>query len=148
MPRAPDDVESGREGPADGSARRGQPSSGVPTAHACAAGCQERVTSLEGQADNHIRAIDGLRIEIGDLRTDVRIGAAQLRTEMAQLRSDMATRSDVADRRTDMSRCFEVMDAKIDRHFAWLVGMIVTGFVTVIGALVGIIGVLVGVVYR
>lgn len=91
------------------------------------ANLEERVTSLEGQADNHARAIDGVRIEI-----------AQLRTEVAQLRGDMATRSDLADLRTDMSRRFEVMDGKIDRHFVWLVGMMVTGFITVIGALVGV----------
>ena len=38
-----------------------------------------------------------------------------------------------------MSGRFEVIDAKVDRHFVWLMGMMVTGFITVVGALVGVV---------
>jgi hypothetical protein len=47
----------------------------------------------------------------------------------------MTTRSDFAELRTEISRRFEVIDAKNDRHFLWLVGVMVTGFISVIGAL-------------
>ena len=96
------------------------------------ANLSERVTDLEGQAENHTKAVDGLRMEVAELRAD-------LRTGVAQLRGEMATRSDFAELRTEMSRRFEVIDAKSDRHFVWLVGMMVTGFITVIGALVGVV---------
>ena len=90
----------------------------------------ERVTDLEGHAENHTKAVDGLRMEVAELRADLRTGVAQLRGD---------TRSDFAELRTEISRRFEVIDAKSDRHFVWLVGMMVTGFITVIGALVGVV---------
>ena len=96
------------------------------------ANLNERVTDLEGQAENHTKAVDGLRMDVAELR-------AELRTGVAQLRSEMATRSDLAEIRAEMSRRFEVIDAKVDRHFVWLMGMMVTGFITVIGALVGVV---------
>lgn len=90
------------------------------------------MTDLEGQAGNHTRAVDGLLIEVSELR-------AELRTSVAQLRGEMVTQSDFAELRTEMSRRFEVINAKSDRHFVWFAGMMVTGFSTVIGALVGVV---------
>ena len=100
------------------------------------ANLNERVTDLEGQAENHTKAVDGLRMEVAEMRADLR---AELRTGVAQLRSEMATRSDLAELRAEMSRRFAVIDAKVDRHFVWLMGMMVTGFITVIGAMVGVV---------
>ena len=93
------------------------------------ANLNERVSDLERHAENHTKAVDGLRMEVAELRADLRTGVAQLRGD---------TRSDFAELRTEISRRFEVIDAKSDRHFVWLVGM-VTGFITVIGALVGVV---------
>jgi hypothetical protein len=56
--------------------------------------------------------------------------------EVAELRADLRTGVAL---RTEISRRFEVIDAKSDRHFVWLAGMMVTGFITVIGALVGVV---------
>lgn len=133
-----DDVESGREGPAKGE-------------HV--ANLEERVTDLEGHAESQTRAIDGLRTDIADLRGELRTSVAQLRSEMA-LRSDIGDlrremgdqrremgdlRRDMGDLRNDMNRRSDLLDAKIDRHFVWLMGMMVIGFITVIGALVGVV---------
>jgi hypothetical protein len=72
-----------------------------------------------------------LRVEMGDLRT----GTTDLRTEM---RTDIADlRRNVTDLQSHMDRRFEVVDAKIDRHFTWLVGSQVAGLVAVVGARVG-----------
>ena len=113
----------------------------------------ERVTDLEEQAENHTKAVDGLRTDIADLRGELRAGVAQLRSEMAlrsdigdvrrdmgDLRRDMGDlRRDMGDLRSDMTRRSDLLDTKIDRHFVWLMGMMVTGFITVIGALVGVV---------
>ena len=110
------------------------------------ANLSERVTNLEGQAENHTKAGDGLRTDVADLRGELRTGVAQLRSEMA-LRSDVGDvrremgdlRRDMGDLRSDMNRRSDLLDAKVDRHFVWLMGMMVTGFITVIGALVGVV---------
>ena len=81
---------------------------------------EDRVATLEGQSDHHGRAIDALRIDI------------------AQLRGEMATRRDLAELRGDMNRRFELIDSKIDRLFIWTVGLLMTGFFVIIGALVGV----------
>lgn len=110
------------------------------------ANLEERVTYLEGHAETQTKAIDGLRTEVADLRGELRTSVAQLRSEMA-LRSDIGDvrrdmgdlRREMGDLRNDMNRRSDLLDAKIDRHFVWLMGMMVTGFITVIGALVGVV---------
>lgn len=44
----------------------------------------------------------------------------------------------MGDMRNDVNRRFDLTDAKIDRQFVWLVGIMVSGFFVVIGALVGV----------
>ena len=107
---------------------------------------EERVADLEGHAEAQTRAIDGVRQDIADLRVELRSGVAEVRSEMATIRSDMALRSDIGDvrremgdLRNDMNRRSDLLDAKIDCHFVWLMSMMVTGFITVIGALVGVV---------
>jgi chromosome segregation ATPase len=75
-------------------------------------------------------------------RTDV----GELQRGLAATRAEMATRTDVGDLRremgdlrNDMTRRADLLDAKVDRNFVWLMGMMVTGFITVIGALVGVV---------
>ena len=103
------------------------------------ANLEERITDLEEHAEGETRAIDGLRTELADLRGEHRSSVAQLRSEMA-LRSDIADlRREMGDLRNDMNRRSDLLDAKIDRHFVWLMGMMVTGFITVIGALAGVV---------
>jgi len=114
---------------------------------------EERVADLEGHAEAQTRAIDGLRQDIAGLRVELRSSVAEVRSEMATIRSDMALRSDIGDvrremgdlrrdmgdLRNDMNRRSDLLDAKVDRHFVWLMGMMATGFITVIGALVGVV---------
>lgn len=126
------------------------------------ASLDERVANLEAQTDKHAVAVAALRGDIGDLRVDLRTEIAALRGDMATLRGDMAlrsetvelrrelaatrgemaTRTDVADLRremgdlrSEMNRRFDLMDQK----FVWVVGIMVSGFIAVIGALVGVV---------
>ena len=76
----------------------------------------QRVVQLEGQMQEHAgaigdlrRATDGLQVETRDLRSEVR------------------------DLRAEMNRRFEHMDQKIDRHFTWLVGMLVALLLGLVG---------------
>lgn len=123
------------------------------------ANLEERVASLEAQTDKHAVAVGALRTDIADLRVELRTELATLRGDMAlrsetaewqrelsAARAEMATRTDVGDLRremgdlrNDMNRRSDLLDAKTDRHFVWLMGMMVTGFITVIGALVGVV---------
>lgn len=80
-----------------------------------------------------------LRTSVAELRAELHTSVAQLRGEMA-LRSDLAdVRMEMGDLRNDTNRRLDLLDAKIDRHFVWLMGMMVTGFITVSGALVGVV---------
>lgn len=103
------------------------------------ANLEERVTSLEAQADKHAVAVDDLRQEMAALRTEMRGAMAALRTE---LRSDVAVlrtelRSDMAGLRTDLGD----LSRRTDRFFIWLAG-------TQVATLLAVIGVLVGILYR
>jgi hypothetical protein len=124
-----DDVESGRDGPTE---------AGV-------ANLEERVGELEQQDRSIGKALDSVRSEVVELRADLRTTAAELRGEVAQLRGEMATRRDladvrreVADLRSDLTRRIDLLEAKVDRHFVWLTGVMVTGFIAMIGAMVGV----------
>ena len=72
-------------------------------------GLDERVIRLEERSDAHTRTMDHLRSEM-----------TELRREMRALRDDV-------DRRLDR------MDGRIN----WLTGVVITGFVTVIGTIAG-----------
>ena len=72
-------------------------------------GLDERVIRLEERSDAHARNME------------------QLRTEMMELRREMPAL------RGDMDRRFDRMDGRIN----WLTGVVITGFVTVIGTIAG-----------
>ena len=117
-----------------------------PEQEACdMADLQERVTTLEANADNQTKAIEGLRSDVSGLRaetaglrTDIAELRGEVRTSVAQLRNEMATRGDLAEVRREMVHRFEITDAKIDRQFTWMVGLMVSGFFVIVGALVGV----------
>jgi len=101
------------------------------------------VTTLEAHANDHTKAIEGLRAETAGLRsetaglrTEIAELRGELRTSVAQLRGEMATRTDLGELRNGVNRGFELMHAKIDRLFMWMVGLMVSGFFVVIGGLV------------
>jgi uncharacterized coiled-coil protein SlyX len=73
---------------------------------------EERVALLEGRVHEQAAFMTELRKVGAELRQDMR----DLRQEMRDLRQDVERRFDA-----------------VDRRFAWLVGLVVTGFVTVIG---------------
>ena len=72
-------------------------------------GIEERVALLEGRVQ-----------ELREVR-------AELLTEIRQLRDEMNRRFEAIDRRFDGA----------ERRFTWLVGMMVTGFLAVIGTVAG-----------
>ncbi|HEY5619946.1 MAG TPA: hypothetical protein VIK60_18535 [Vicinamibacterales bacterium] len=73
------------------------------------AGLDERVAYLEGRMEDHTALMADLRADIRGLRSDIR-------SEMTELRSDIRR-----------------VDQKIDRHFMWLVGILV-------GVVLGLVG--------
>jgi uncharacterized coiled-coil protein SlyX len=92
------------------------------------ANLEARVTTLEGQAERQDTTINGLRADI------------------SHMRSEMATRSDIADIRRDMGEFrsevnhrIDLLDAKFDRHFMWLTGIMMSGFITMLGAIVAVV---------
>jgi len=92
---------------------------------------EERLASLEVKVDG-----------IVDLRREMHNGFAELRhdvnvrfTEVNERFIEMNGR--ITELRDDVNRRIGGLDAKVDRHFVWLMGMMVTGFITVIGALAG-----------
>lgn len=94
----------------------------------------ERVTTLETQSDRHLAAIEALRNDIAGLRAE----SGMLRGEMATRTDIIEVRREIADLRNDMNRRFELVDAKFDRQFYWLTGIMISGFIAVISALIGV----------
>lgn len=90
---------------------------------------EERVAYLEGKTEEHSGVVTDLRHSIRDLRDEVIRGFEQV-----------DRRFEAMDRRFEaIDGRFNIINAKIDRQLVWVLGMMVTGFVTVIGALVGIV---------
>jgi len=91
---------------------------------------EERVALLEIRSQEHAAQLADIRERSADLRQDFR----DLRDELRHFRDEMNRRFEVMDRR------FEAMDRRFDaveRRFTWLVGMMVTGFLAVIGTVAG-----------
>jgi predicted nucleic acid-binding Zn-ribbon protein len=87
----------------------------------------ERVALLEGRVQEQAAHMTDLRAmgaefrqELRDLRQELRQSIGEVRQELGQLREEM--------------RQFR---AEMDRRFTWLVGMMVTGFLAVIGTVAG-----------
>lgn len=101
------------------------------------ASLEDRVTTVEAHADHHTRAIEALRTDVLGVRSEMaqmRHEMSHMRGEMSQMRGEMATRSDVG----QLVQRLDFVDAKVDRLFMWTVGLMVSGFFVVIGALVGV----------
>ena len=87
----------------------------------------ERVALLEGRVQEQAAHMTDLRGTGGELRQEIR----DLRQELQQ---------SIAGLRQEMDRRFERMDQRfdaMDHRFTWLVGMMVTGFLAVIGTVAG-----------
>ena len=57
---------------------------------------------------------------------------ADLRALVLEMRAEMNQRFGLIDQR------FVQIDAKVDRNFVWSTGLMLTGFISVIGALIGV----------
>lgn len=90
---------------------------------------EERLASLEAKVDT----MSDLRSLIAELRGDMNGRFTDVNARFTEFREDMNRRFD------DVNRRLAALDAKVDRHFVWLMGMMVTGFITIIGALVGVV---------
>ena len=91
---------------------------------------EERVALLENQSQEQAAQLGDIRGRNTDLRQDFR----DLRDELRHFRDEMNRRFEGMDRR------FEAVDRRfdaVDRRFTWLVGMMVTGFLAVIGTVAG-----------
>jgi hypothetical protein len=89
----------------------------------------ERLASLEAKVD-----------AIGDLRGDINARFTQVNQQFIELRAEMNQRFTQIDQRfNQIDGRFTVMDAKVDRLFVWLIGLLVGGFTSVIGALIAVV---------
>jgi uncharacterized coiled-coil protein SlyX len=84
---------------------------------------EERVAQLEIRSQEQAAQMADIRERNADLRQDFR----DLREEVRHFRDEMNRRFEAMDRRFD----------GVDRRFTWLVGMMVTGFLAVIGTVAG-----------
>ena len=92
---------------------------------------EERVAFLEGRVTEHTRGIDGLREAMASLeaRMDRRFEGVDRRFESLEQRLHA-----FEDR---VGRRFDDLDAKISRHFVWLVGIVVTAMAAMLAAVIG-----------
>jgi len=82
---------------------------------------EERVAYLEGRMQDHSALWTELRNGVNDLRTDMNRRFAEVRTEFDDVRVDLHR-----------------LDDKVDRHFVWLTGTLVTSVLVMMGAIVGL----------
>ena len=107
---------------------------------------EERLASLEAK----VEAIADLRHLIAELRGDMNARFTSIDGRFANMDARFTTIdtrftsidarfTSIDTRFTEMSRLIASLDAKVDRHFVWLMGMMVTGFIAVIGALISVV---------
>jgi hypothetical protein len=84
---------------------------------------EERVALLKIRSQEHAIQLADIRERNADLRQDFR----DLREEVRHFRDEVNRRFEGMDRRFDA----------VERRFTWLVGMMVTGFLAVIGTVAG-----------
>ena len=99
---------------------------------------EERVAALEGRIQEQGIFMTDLRASGAELHQSVRAFGEGAERRFADLREEINRRFAELDRRfvelrEEMNHRFEEMD----RRFAWLVGIVITGFVTVIGTIAG-----------
>ena len=78
----------------------------------------ERVAYLEGRLEEHSANVGAARNDITALRGDVQ----DVRRQMENLDQRLTSRMDA-------------LDAKVSRHFTWLVGIQVATLIAIVGAL-------------
>jgi hypothetical protein len=88
---------------------------------------EERVATLEGRVQEQAARMTDFR----DRAIEVRHAIETLHADMGELRADVDRR--FTELRDEMHRRF----AETDHRFAWLVGIVITGFVTVIATIGG-----------
>ena len=99
---------------------------------------EERIASVEGRVQEHASYMNDLRATGAEVREEIRGVRQELRQSIGDLRAEM--REDMRNLRDEMNRRFEHVDRRFDtmeRRFGWLVGMMVTGFLAVIGTVAG-----------
>ncbi len=91
----------------------------------------ERMAALEAK----VEGIADLRSLLLDIRDEARHGFAQVERRFEQVER----RFEQTDKRFgQVDQRFAQIDAKVDRNFVWVMGMMLTGFISVIGALIGV----------
>jgi hypothetical protein len=117
----------------------------------------ERVAHLETGMDDQKQLNADLRADLKDLRVEMRSEFASVRAEILASRTEMAVRSEttaefgrvwaeIRDLRSTMARGFErvdqkfdVLHQKIDKQFVWLIGVMLTGFLALFGAILQVL---------
>jgi uncharacterized coiled-coil protein SlyX len=97
---------------------------------------EERVAFLEGRIEEHAVTINGIREAIASLeaRMDRRFEAIDRRFEQIEQRF-----AGIDQRFIGLDLRLDGLDAKISRQFVWLVGIMLTMLIAVIGGLGGVI---------
>ena len=88
---------------------------------------EERVALLEGRGQEQAAHMADLRTTNAEFRREFRDLREEMRQEFRAFRDEMNRRFEQVDRRFD----------QMERRFSWLVGMMVTGFLAVIGTVAG-----------
>jgi len=101
---------------------------------------EERVAYLEGRLEDHGGAVTDLRgaasqvnNKIDSLTTRMDEMGVRLTTRMDAMGAALTTRIDALS--TRMDALDQRLNAKMDRHFMWLVGIQIATLVAIIGAL-------------
>lgn len=81
---------------------------------------------------DHTALWDNLRDSVTDLRSEVRVEFAAVRADMSRRLEDV--RAEIGQVRVDLHR----LDDKVDRHFVWLAGTLVTSVLVMMGAIIGL----------
>lgn len=103
-------------------------------------GLEERVAFLEGRAVEQSNVLAGVRDSMRSLersveRLELRFDGLERRFDGLELRFDGLERRFDGFERSVSSR-FDAMDAKMSRQFTWLSGMLLTGLLGMVGALI------------
>jgi uncharacterized coiled-coil protein SlyX len=89
---------------------------------------ESRVTVVEERLEEHSKMIGGLREAV--VRLDERIGSLERRVD------SLEHRMDVGFARVDQR--FDGLEARMSRQFHWLVGILLTSMIAMLGVLGGI----------
>ena len=103
---------------------------------------EERLVALEAKSDTYAMSTADLRSAVTEFRGDVNRRFAEIQEQMNRRFEHVDFRFEGVDRRfvdllAHMHQRFDAVDQKMDRHFTWLVGIVVGGFVTMIGTVAG-----------